>query len=60
VKCPHCEGKTRVIDIKYPYEGSWDIKKRRHACLDCGARFNSYQEIDIQDLHPERASGEIQ
>ena len=44
MKCYQCGNKTKVVDIEYPYQGDTGIKKRRHECLDCGRRFNSFQE----------------
>lgn len=59
MKCPVCGGKTRVIDSEYPYQGDSALKKRRHVCLNCGRRFNSYQgyEQDNTASKPDQFPG---
>lgn len=52
MKCPACGGETRVVDSEYPYNDQISIKKRRHECLHCGRRFNSFQEYEV-DFFPD-------
>ena len=46
MRCPVCGGKTRQVDAIYPFKGKYSLKKRRHECLHCGYRFNTYQEVE--------------
>ena len=44
MRCPKCGGKTKVFDVQYPYQGSYELRKRRHECLKCKYRFNTFQQ----------------
>ena len=50
MRCPKCEGKeNRVIDSREVRNG--DSIRRRRACIDCGHRFTTYEEIQRAQLH---------
>mgnify|MGYP001305459717 FL=1 len=44
MKCPICESKTRVIDVRG--------NRRRRECLNCLSRFNTKETLLIDSLDP--------
>ena len=49
MKCPICEkGESKVIDSR-EVEGEEAIRRRRE-CLNCKARFSTYEQMEILDL----------
>lgn len=49
MKCPYCGySESRVVDSRPTDEG--ERIRRRRECLKCGARFTTYEEMEIQRL----------
>ncbi|MCC6485639.1 MAG: transcriptional regulator NrdR [Armatimonadetes bacterium] len=49
MKCPYCgHQEDRVLDSRSTKEG--ESIKRRRECLECGARFNTFEEIEERRL----------
>ncbi|MBS3073407.1 transcriptional regulator NrdR [Candidatus Pacearchaeota archaeon] len=47
MRCPYCEGETRVIDKR---ESSEFITRRRRECLKCKKRFTTYERIESKNI----------
>jgi transcriptional repressor NrdR len=46
MNCPFCNHKeTKVVDSRETNEGK--ITRRRRECLQCSARFSTYEEVEI-------------
>lgn len=49
MKCPFCSGtNTQVKDSRDTVDET--AIRRRRECPDCGARFTTYERIQLQDL----------
>lgn len=49
MKCPFCgHDEDRVLDSRSAKDG--EAIKRRRECLECGGRFNTYEEIEERQL----------
>lgn len=46
MKCPICEGKTRVRDTRLRENGF----KRYRECLNCHVRFVTYEKVDLKSV----------
>jgi len=46
MKCPICGANAKQVDSEYPYQGTYELRKRRHQCYECGFRFNTYQNYE--------------
>ncbi|QMV49866.1 MAG: transcriptional regulator [Mu-like cryoconite phage AB09] len=47
--CPKCEADTQVVDSRYSVE--LKHTRRRRECLNCGARFSTYETILVPNNH---------
>jgi transcriptional regulator NrdR family protein len=43
MKCPHCRGRTHVINSRPDREHGWYVWRRRE-CLTCGHRFDTVEQ----------------
>lgn len=56
MKCPFCgHQEDRVLDSRSTRDG--ESIKRRRECLECGARFNTYEEIEERRLVVRKKDG---
>ncbi len=46
MKCPYCNGDTKVIDKR----GVEELNRRRRECLNCNKRFTTYERIDVEGI----------
>ena len=55
--CPFCGNEeTKVVDSRDTNEGK--ITRRRRECIKCGARFSTYEEIELLRLAVVKKDGE--
>ncbi len=47
MKCPGCNGETKVIDKR---DSAPEIVRRRRECLSCSSRFTTYEKIRDNSL----------
>lgn len=50
-QCPECQSQRNQVKQKRTNKAGTLITRRR-VCLDCGARFTSYERIDLSSLLP--------
>lgn len=55
MKCPDCQGESRVIDTRTNATGS--TVKRRRQCLVCGKRFTTYENAGEMPLVVRKKDG---
>lgn len=46
MKCPICEGKTKVINSR----GRVELVRRLRECKECLTRFTTYEKIEIESI----------
>ncbi len=57
MRCPFCgHGDTQVKDSR-PSEDNTAIRRRRN-CDDCGARFTTFERVQIRDLNVIKSNGD--
>lgn len=57
MNCPFCNNaETKVVDSRDTNEGK--ITRRRRECIKCGARFSTYEEIELLRLAVVKKNGE--
>ena len=57
MNCPFCNNtETKVVDSRDTNEGK--ITRRRRECIKCGARFSTYEEIELLRLAVVKKDGE--
>jgi transcriptional repressor NrdR len=55
--CPFCnKSETKVVDSRDTNDGK--ITRRRRECLKCGARFSTYEEVELLRLTVIKKNGE--
>src|SRR5690349_1746215 len=59
MRCPKCGAQDdKVIDSRSSGDGS-QIRRRRE-CLDCGARFTTYEQVFHDPMRVKKRSGDYQ
>lgn len=59
MRCPFCGNDETQVKDSRPAEDNSAIRRRR-ACPDCGARFTTFERVQIRDLTVVKADGEKQ
>lgn len=55
MKCPFCEGKSKVVDSRNCDQGT--IIRRKRECLRCQKRFTTYERAELKPLIVHKKSG---
>jgi transcriptional repressor NrdR len=56
MRCPRCKNnQDQVLDSREVQSG--EVVRRRRECLDCGARFTTYERLDLDDLRVVKRDG---
>jgi transcriptional repressor NrdR len=56
MRCPHCGTLDTQVRDSRPSEDHAAIRRRR-ACIQCGARFTTYERVQLRDLTIVKRSG---
>jgi transcriptional repressor NrdR len=56
MRCPYCAGDNSQVKDSRPTEENASIRRRR-VCPDCGARFTTFERVQLRDLIVVKRSG---
>lgn len=56
MRCPHCTGENTQVKDSRPTEDNSAIRRRR-VCPNCGARFTTFERVQLRELMVEKRSG---
>ncbi|MDP3901016.1 MAG: transcriptional regulator NrdR [bacterium] len=56
MKCPICQGETRVVNSRSAELGV--TVKRRRECVACSQRFSTYERMSLTDLRVRKRNGQ--
>ncbi len=56
MRCPFCNNPDTQVKDSRPTEDGTSIRRRRH-CPDCGARFTTFERVQLQELTIVKSSG---
>lgn len=56
MRCPYCAGDNTQVKDSRPTEESAAIRRRR-VCPDCGARFTTFERVQLRELTVVKRSG---
>ncbi len=59
MKCPFCGHLETQVKDSRPAEDNATIRRRRF-CPECGARFTTYERIQLRDLMVMKSNGDVQ
>ncbi len=59
MRCPFCGHNDTQVKDSRPTEDNSAIRRRRH-CPDCGARFTTFERVQLRDLTVLKKSGQKQ
>jgi len=57
MRCPFCAHETSQVKDSRPSEDGASIRRRRQ-CEDCGARFTTFERVQLRDLTVVKKNGE--
>ena len=56
MRCPYCSGDNSQVKDSRPTEENASIRRRR-VCPDCGARFTTFERVQLRELMVTKRSG---
>jgi transcriptional repressor NrdR len=56
MRCPYCSGDNSQVKDSRPTEENASIRRRR-VCPDCGARFTTFERVQLRELTVVKRSG---
>lgn len=56
MRCPYCSGDNSQVKDSRPTEENASIRRRR-VCPDCGARFTTFERVQLRELTVTKRSG---
>ena len=59
MRCPFCGYVETQVKDSRPAEDGAAIRRRR-SCPSCGARFTSYERVQLRDLFVKKSTGEVE
>jgi len=59
MRCPFCQSEESQVKDSRPTEDSSAIRRRR-VCNGCGARFTTFERIQLRDLMVKKSDGKVQ
>ncbi len=59
MRCPFCQSEESQVKDSRPTEDSSAIRRRR-VCNGCGARFTTFERIQLRELMVKKSNGKIQ
>ncbi|MEM6812420.1 MAG: transcriptional regulator NrdR [Pseudomonadota bacterium] len=59
MKCPFCSSEDSQVKDSRPTEDSSAIRRRR-VCSSCGARFTTFERIQLRELLVKKSDGKVQ
>lgn len=59
MRCPFCQSDELQVKDSRPTEDSSSIRRRR-SCSSCGARFTTFERIQLRDMAVIKSDGKIQ
>ena len=59
MRCPFCQSEDSQVKDSRPTEDSSAIRRRR-VCNGCGARFTTFERIQLRDLMVKKSDGRMQ
>ncbi len=59
MRCPFCQSEESQVKDSRPTEDSSAIRRRR-VCNGCGARFTTFERIQLRELMVKKSDGKIQ
>jgi len=59
MRCPFCAHPDTQVKDSRPAEEGQAIRRRRH-CPSCGARFTTFERVQLRDLHVIKSDGKRQ
>ena len=59
MKCPFCGGNDSQVKDSRPSEDFGSIRRRRH-CPDCGARFTTFERVQLRELTVLKNNGDTE
>ena len=59
MRCPFCQSEESQVKDSRPTEDSSAIRRRR-VCGACGARFTTFERIQLRELMVKKSDGKVQ
>jgi len=56
MRCPHCNSTNTQVRDSRPTEDHTSIRRRRN-CLDCGARFTTFERVQLREITVLKSGG---
>lgn len=59
MRCPFCQSDDSQVKDSRPAEDNSAIRRRR-SCASCGARFTTFERIQLRDMSVRKSDGKVQ